>query len=392
MARILFLTDFSEAYARNLLLGIARYAHAVGQAWSLCRLPLSIRDKFGIEAVIDLAKKMRADAVIGQFYNTDNVELFARNGIITIAQDFKARFTTIPNITGPHFLAGKMGAEYFAKKGFRHFAFYGTRDVVWSDERMQGFRETVRAANPSFTFSALCKNTQNALWDYDTNQLVTWLQSLPKPVAIMACDDNHAYHITEACQQGEGGGRLRIPDDIAVLSVDNDETICRLSSPNLSSLNQNIEQGGYDVAQLIDRILRDPATPREDVMVQPTHIVTRQSTDIYANNDQHIAEVLKYIHENISQKITVDELVELVPLSRRLLETRFKRSMGTSIYDYILQTRIEKVAQLLCEGMSVSEAAIELGFSDIKNLSRMFRQQRGMTPSEYRREILRLKH
>lgn len=392
MARILFLTDFSEAYARNLLLGIARYAHAVGQAWSLCRLPLSIRDKFGIEAVIDLAKKMRADAVIGQFYNTDNVELFARNGIITIAQDFKARFTTIPNITGPHFLAGKMGAEYFAKKGFRHFAFYGTRDVVWSDERMQGFRETVRAANPSFTFSALCKNTQNALWDYDTNQLVTWLQSLPKPVAIMACDDNHAYHITEACQQGEGGGRLRIPDDIAVLDVDNDETICRLSSPNLSSLNQNIEQGGYDVAQLIDRILRDPATPREDVMVQPTHIVTRQSTDIYANNDQHIAEVLKYIHENISQKITVDELVELVPLSRRLLETRFKRSMGTSIYDYILQTRIEKVAQLLCEGMSVSEAAIELGFSDIKNLSRMFRQQRGMTPSEYRREILRLKH
>lgn len=392
MARILFLTDFSEAYARNLLLGIARYAHAVGQAWSLCRLPLSIRDKFGIEAVIDLAKKMRADAVIGQFYNTDNVELFARNGIITIAQDFKARFTTIPNITGPHFLAGKMGAEYFAKKGFRHFAFYGTRDVVWSDERMQGFRETVRAANPSFTFSALCKNTQNALWDYDTNQLVTWLQSLSKPVAIMACDDNHAYHITEACQQGEGGGRLRIPDDIAVLGVDNDETICRLSSPNLSSLNQNIEQGGYDVAQLIDRILRDPATPREDVMVQPTHIVTRQSTDIYANNDQHIAEVLKYIHENISQKITVDELVELVPLSRRLLETRFKRSMGTSIYDYILQTRIEKVAQLLCEGMSVSEAAIELGFSDIKNLSRMFRQQRGMTPSEYRREILRLKH
>lgn len=392
MARILFLTDFSEAYARNLLLGIARYAHAVGQAWSLCRLPLSIRDKFGIEAVIDLAQKMRAEAVIGQFYNTDNVELFARNGIITIAQDFKARFTTIPNITGPHFLAGKMGAEYFVKKGFRHFAFYGTRDVVWSDERMQGFRETVRATNPSFTFSALCKNTQNALWDYDTNQLVTWLQSLPKPVAIMACDDNHAYHITEACQQGEGGGRLRIPDDIAVLGVDNDETICRLSMPNLSSLNQNIEQGGYDVAQLIDRILRDPATPREDVMVQPTHIVTRQSTDIYANNDQHIAEVLKYIHENISQKITVDELVELVPLSRRLLETRFKRSMGTSIYDYILQTRIEKVAQLLCEGMSVSEAAIELGFSDIKNLSRMFRQQRGMTPSEYRREILRLKH
>ena len=151
---------------------------------------------------------------------------------------------------------------------------------------------------------------------------------------------------------------MRIPDDIAVLGVDNDETICRLSEPNLSSLNQNIEQGGYDVAQLIDRIIRDPATPREDVMVMPTHIVTRQSTDIYANGDQHIAEVLKYIHENIREKISVDELVALVPLSRRLLETRFKKSMGTSIYDYIIQTRIEKVAQFLCEGMSVSRTGL----------------------------------
>ena len=95
-----------------------------------------------------------------------------------------------------------------------------------------------------------------------------------------------------------------------------------------------------------------------------------------------------YIHENIREKISVDELVALVPLSRRLLETRFKKSMGTSIYDYIIQTRIEKVAQFLCEGMSVSEAALELGFSDIKNLSRMFRQLRGMTPSEYRRHVL----
>lgn len=388
MARIVFLTDFSEAYARGLLLGIARYAHDKGQAWSLCRLPLSIRDKFGIEAVIEWAKRMQADAVIGQFYNSDNVELFARNGIIAIAQDFKARFETIPNITGPHYEAGQMGAEYFLKKGFRHFAFYGTRGIVWSDERYHGFRETIRRANPDFTFSALRNISQTDLWHYDPIQLTTWLQSLPKPVAIMACDDNQAYHITEACHQAEGGGNFRIPDDIAVLGVDNDETICRLAAPNLSSLNQNIEQGGYDVARLIDRIMHEPGAEHDDVQVIPTHIVTRQSTDIYANNDPHIAEVIKYIHENISQKISVEDLVALVPLSRRLLEVRFKKSMSTSIYDYIIQVRIEKMAQLLCEGMSVSEAAIELGFTDIKNVSRTFRQLKGMTPSEYRQQVI----
>ena len=170
-----------------------------------------------------------------------------------------------------------------------------------------------------------------------------------------------------------GGGNSRIPNDIAILGVDNDETICKLSAPNLSSLSQGVEQGGYDVARLIDRLIRNPEAEWEDVMVMPLNIITRQSTDIYANNDPHIAEVLRYIHENISQKITVDDLVKLVPLSRRLLETRFKKSMGTSIYDYIIQTRIEKMMQLLCEGLSVSEAAAELGFSDIKNVSRTFR-------------------
>ena len=180
-----------------------------------------------------------------------------------------------------------------------------------------------------------------------------------------------------------GGGNSRIPNDIAILGVDNDETICKLSAPNLSSLSQGVEQGGYDVARLIDRLIRNPEAEWEDVMVMPLNIITRQSTDIYANNDPHIAEVLRYI----SQKITVDDLVKLVPLSRRLLETRFKKSMGTSIYDYIIQTRIEKMMQLLCEGLSVSEAAAELGFSDIKNVSRTFRQLKGITPSEYREQV-----
>ncbi len=208
MARVIFLTDFSEEYARSILLGIARYAKETGQAWTLCKLPLSIRDKFGIEAVVEWAKRMKADAVIGQFYNTDNVELFLQNGIIAVAQDFKKRFTTIPNITAPHRLAGEMGAEYFIKKGFRHFAFYGVRGIVWSDERCQGFREAVARANPAFTFSALHNNSQNDLWYYDSTQLIIWLQSLPKPVAIMACDDNQAYHITEACTQIDGGGGI----------------------------------------------------------------------------------------------------------------------------------------------------------------------------------------
>lgn len=226
MARIIFLTDFSEAYARGLLLGIARYAHDTGQAWSLCRLPLSIRDKFGIEAVIDwrCACVPMPSSDSSTTRTTSNCSpATASSPSHRISKPASRRSPTSPD---PHYRAGQMGAEYFLKKGFRHFAFYGTRGIVWSDERYQGFRETVRQANPEFTFSALRNTSQTDLWLYDPIQLTTWLQSLPKPVAIMACDDNQAYHITEACLQAEGGrgGKFRNPDDIAVLGVDNDET------------------------------------------------------------------------------------------------------------------------------------------------------------------------
>ena len=123
--------------------------------------PEILRELRGVLASIDDFSK--EDVYKRQFYNTDNVELFRKNGIIAIAQDFKKRFTTIPNITGPHYSAGRMAAEYFLQKGFRNFAFYGTRGIDFSDERCQGFRETIEAANPEFTFSSLRSSAQNDL-------------------------------------------------------------------------------------------------------------------------------------------------------------------------------------------------------------------------------------
>lgn len=376
------MSDFSEAYARGLLLGIARYAHDVGEAWSLCRLPLSIRDKYGVEAVVDYACRMGVDAVIGQFNASDNVGLFAEKGILAIAQDYRVRFTDIPNITGEHYQAGKMGAEYFLNKGFRNFAFYGIKNVVFSDERCMGFKDTVEKSGS--TFSALLM-PQLSMWNYDFDRIAGWLRELPKPVAVMACDDNQAYYITEVCRRmniNEGYGQVSIPETVALLGVDNDETICSLSSPSLSSLGQDTIRGGYDVAKMIDHTA--PGSKPEDVVVHLTRIYTRRSSDIFVCDDPYIADVLKFIHERIDRKISVDDLVSEVPLSRRLLEIRFKRAMGTSIYDYILQIRIQKISELLSCGKTVSEAASEFGIIDVKNLSRAFKRIKGMTPSEYR--------
>lgn len=388
MASIILMTDFSEAYARDLLLGISRYMHDVGVAWNIRRLPLSMRDKYGIKAVVDYALRTKADVVIGQFNPNDEIELFAQNGILAIAQDFKVRFPGIPNIMGENKIAGEFCAEYFMNKGFKNFAFYGVKNVVWSDERYAGFSEAVHRANPAFTMSELLM-VESDMWNYDSEETSSWILSLPKPVAIMACDDNHAYYITECCRLASinyGYEQARIPEDIAVLGVDNDETICKYSSPNLSSLCQDVEKGGYEVGHLIHNVfMHNDLSLAKDVIIGLKSIVTRQSTDIFVNEDKNIAFVLKYIHERINSKISVEDIVREVPMSRRLLESRFRSAMGTSIYEYIMRVRIDKMAQLLKEGHSVSDAAFELGFNDIKNISRAFKRVKGMSPTEYKK-------
>ncbi len=381
------MTDFSESYPRRLLIGVAKYAHDIGEAWTLSRLNTTDREKYETEALVDYARRFQADVIIGQFLKTDDLSAFKNAGIIPIAQEFSSRNTTIVNITGEHHKAGRVGAEYFINKGFHNFAYLGMEDVVWSDERLEGFRQAVLESDKSYTFSEF-KLPQPLIWqNLDMSELSTWIKSLPKPVAIMACDDNQAFLVVEVSRNlalTENESRLRIPDDVAVLGVDNDESICSLSYPNLSSINQEVEKGGYELARYIDTCLKNPDAPQKNIVVPIGNVISRQSSDIFVNDDPSIAKVLRYIHENIATKISVNDIVSEVPLSRRLLESRFKKEMGTSIYDYTIRIRIEKIAELLRDGKTVSEAAFELGLTDIKNVSRSFKRLMGCTPSEYR--------
>lgn len=397
MARIIFMTDFSEAYARGLLLGIAKYSQNVGRAWSICRLSLSIRDKYGIEAVVNYAKKMKMDAIIGQFNPDDDVESFTKNGIIAIAQESTVRFSGIANIVGDNYNEGVIAAKHLLNKGFTNFAYYGVKNVVWSDERRQGFGDTLKAAKRPVTLSEL-EITNTDVWEYDYETVSQWLERLPKPVAIFACDDNRANNITEVCRyiriNSANGHRLRIPEDITLLGVDNDETICRLSIPNTSSIAIDVVGGGYGTARYIDQQLYLKPEERfaEDILVHPLKIVTRQSSDILVNDDPYVAKALRYISANLSNKIKVDDIVNEVPVSRRILEERFKKELGTSIYDYIIQMRIDRITELLREGLSVSDAAYQMGFSDIKNLSRTFKKFKGISPFEYRKMKPHIQH
>ncbi len=384
MIRLILLTDFTESFSYNLLRGILSYSKK-HEPWVVCRMPPSYKDRYGIEGVLKWAKTWQADAIIGRFDSHDNVEIFLEHGIVAVAQDYKSRFSNIPNITGNYRATGNMAAEYFISKGFQHFAFCGYQGTVWSEERCEGFFSILKLHGFANNFHHYQDQSLDDIWFYEAPPLLSWLKSLPPNTALFACDDNQGNRIMEICKVND----IRIPDQIAILGVDNDEIICNLSDPPLSSISHDIERGGFEAARLIEQMLKSKnreSVQIQDVIIEPSNIVNRQSTDFYSTTDGNIQLVLKYISENIARDISVSDILKKVPMSRRLLEIRFRQVTQKSIHKYILNHRMERFAELLlASNAPIAELAEQVGISNLKNLSRQFKALKNLSPIEYRR-------
>lgn len=385
MARLLFITDFTEQFAYRLLRGIINYSGR-SDNWVVCRMPPTYKRQLGMKGVVNWAVKWKADVVIGQFDPEDDVTLFRRNGIVALAQDYICKFDSIPNITADYELTGKMAAEHFLDRGFRNFAFFGHKGVCWSEERFDGFRKRIEEAG--FGDSVFVYDGQNIgdLWYYDSKALACWLKSLPKPVAVMACDDNQGSLLLEACNSCG----IRMPDEVAAIGVDNDEVLDNLSNPTLSSIDVDIEGGGYEAAELALRMMEDPSYPGKDIILRPLSVITRMSTSVFATGDKEVVKALRFISRNIDSKILVSDILKEVALSRRLLETRFKKATGNTIYNYISKQKIERFAYFLLQSNeSVAEIAARMDEPDSRSISRRFKALKGCTPTEYREKELR---
>ena len=224
------------------------------------------------------------------------------------------------------------------------------------------------------------------MWYYDQSVITDWLQSLPKPIGIMACDDNQGNILLQACELCG----FHVPYDVAVIGVDNDEILCGMSNPAMSTINVDIERGGYDTAAMVDRMVKDPSYMGEDIVLRPLSVIERLSSSVFATNDKEILMALKFIHANIDSRIQVTDVLKAVPLSRRLLEQRFKKMTGFTVYNYISYQRITRFAQLLISSSdSISDIAARMDEFDTKSISRRFKELKGCTPTEYRKKKMR---
>ena len=185
----------------------------------------------------------------------------------------------------------------------------------------------------------------------------------------------------EACH----AAGIKIPSEVSILGVDNDELLCSLGSTPLSSIQVNIEEGGYQTAALIERRVLHPDAPLEDVVLKPLKIIGRMSTAAYATHDDQIQKAIQFIHRNVMRKISVEDVTGEVALSRRLLERRFKKVTGQTIYQYITDVKLKQFAQMLIDtDDQLINIAISLGESDTKSISRRFKQIYGCTPIQWR--------
>lgn len=380
MLRLLIISDFTEAFPSKLLKGIVNYSVRKEQ-WTICRMPPAYKKMLGIPGVVKWALDWGADAVIGQFEETDEVELFAKNGIVAVAQDFKKKFSVIPNITADYIGTGRMAARFYLERGFRNFAFFGFHNVCWSDERFEGFKREIEAAGYGKHLFDYSMQDIDHLWYYERDRLCSWLRALPKPIGIMACDDNQGNNLVEACHTAG----VKIPSEVSVMGVDNDELLCTLGSTPLSSIQVDIEEGGYRTAEMIEHRVMNPDAPIQDVILRPVKIVGRISTAAFATNDVQIQKAIQFIHSNCQKKISVKDVMGEVALSRRLLERRFKAVTGQTLYQYISDMKLKRFAEMLLDtDDQVTNIALSMGESDTKSISRRFKQIYGCSPNEYR--------
>ena len=380
--KVVLLITPSREYTRGLLRGIAKYSRTQG-LWAFYR-PLDYREPKGKERLLPLMKTWNPDGILMR--EPHKIKDIIAMGVPTISCPYtRQRIPGITNIMTDHVSVGKMGAEHLLERGFQRFAYCGFDDWWWSRKRGEVFSKTAAEAGYPTYFYPQPRAKAKRTWDKELPIIADWLRTLPKPIGLMACNDDRGEWVIEACKIAG----LNVPDEVAIVGVDNDQLICDLCDPPLSSIVLNVEKAGYKAAALLDKMMAGERATHRDLRVRPTYVAVRQSTDVLAIDDASVAAAIRFIRQHSKTVIQVNDVVNAVALSRRVLEKRFRTILGRSIHDEIRRTRVEQIIQMLAETvMSISEIAQALGFSDVAHISRYFRREKGMSPLAYRKRYL----
>jgi LacI family transcriptional regulator len=376
--RVALLIETSSVYGRRILRGVSRYMRA-HRAWSV------FVEQREFEATLPRwFESWRGDGVISRWSGPRVSEALRKADAAVV--DLSRRHTPfgLPRISSDDRAIGVLAAEHLLERRFRSFAFCGFEGELWSARRRDAFVEAVaRRGYPARTFETRWRGRHPRPREDELARTGRWLASLPKPVGVMACNDLRGLHVVDACQRCG----LRVPDEVAVIGVDDDALLCELCDPPLSSIAPNPERIGYEAAALLDRLMAGGTAAFAEMLIPPLGVTTRLSTDVLAIDDEPTVAAVRYIQAHACHGITVADVLNRVPMSRTTLERRFRRYLGRSPQAEIRAVQLGRAKQLLAETDHPMHRIAELvGFEHTEYFYFAFRRAFGCTPGAYRQE------
>ncbi len=360
-------THFSVG--RGLFRGVARYIRTQTD-WRLLTSGTPDMNR------LSMAREHHADGIVVFAANAEITTEILRMRIPAVNLSSTIAPGPLPTVTTDDHAIGVTVARYFLGLGYRNLAYSGYPAHYYSVKRGQGFTETIAAAG----YSCHVRNEHHE--EVEGTDL-TWLNGLPKPVGIMACNDYRGRRIVEACQKAE----INVPGEVAVVGVDNDDVLCELCTPPMASVITRPEQVGAAAVTLLARMLAGARKPRRPILIAPGDVVVRQSADALAVEDPDLIMVIRYLRENLQRRLTFAQVIEAVPVARRSIEIQFRHQLNITPGRYLRRLRVERARALLTTSMMLEEIAQACGFASAIRLNEAFKRETGTTPGRYRRQF-----
>ena len=377
--RVVLNIETSKAYGREILLGISRYLSLNGP-WTAFSTERGQNDPDP-----QWLGSWRGDGIITRSLDFTLCRQAHERGIPVVSVRHLFDEPEFPTVFPDQQVLTQRVVTHFATRGFRHFGYCGVGgEKLWERRRFAAFTAAVEATGGLwYEYRPISIPVREQTWESDQTHLIAWLKKIPKPVGIMATHDSQGVQLLNACRRAG----LRVPDDIAVVGVDNDPVLCELAGPPLSSLDQNARKLGYEAAALLDRMMRGERVEVRNYFFEPGEVVTRQSSDVVAVKDENVSKAVRFIRENACLEIDSMSIARAAGQSRRSLEKKFRTHLGCTPMEEVHAIRLRRIKQLLTEDDCILPSIAEQsGFAYHEYMSRFFRKQTGMTPGEYRRK------
>ena len=371
---VALLVETSNRYSRELLHGVRAWMRDRG-GWAVHLTELGRGD-----LPPPWLRHWQGDGILARIETSEMERSVRAVGVPVVNVSAAARAPEFSAVISDSAAIARVAAEHLLERGFQHFGYCGDARFAWSARHGENFQEALqRAGHTCHSFVAEPSDFDN--WDQEQRKLAKWVQSLPKPVGVMACYDIRGQQVLDVCR----AIGVAVPDEVAVIGQHNDELLCDLCDPPLSSVIPNARRAGYEAAALLDRLMRGEAVPASVITIEPLGVATRQSTDVVAVEDAQMSAAVRYIREHAREGIGVDDVLRAVPMSRSLLERRFKQTLGRTPHEHILAVRLNLVKSLLTNtDLSLAAIAERTGFEHVEYLSVVFKRVTGLPPSQWR--------